>query len=35
VERIEGASDHDLKVPNDPMAAENRRIEILLRENAP
>ncbi|TAL78637.1 MAG: MotB family protein [Beijerinckiaceae bacterium] len=35
VERIEGASDHDLKVPKDPLAAENRRIEILLREKAP
>jgi chemotaxis protein MotB len=34
VERIEGASDHDLKVPSDPLAAENRRIEILLREKA-
>jgi chemotaxis protein MotB len=32
VERIEGHADHDLKVPNDPEAAENRRIEILLRE---
>ena len=32
VERIEGAADHALKVPGDPMAAENRRIEILLRE---
>lgn len=30
--KIEGAADHELKVPNDPMAAENRRIEILLRE---
>jgi chemotaxis protein MotB len=33
VERIEGLADHELKVPNDPMAAQNRRIEILLREN--
>ncbi|MGA3303689.1 MAG: flagellar motor protein MotB [Methylovirgula sp.] len=30
--KIEGAADHELKVPTDPMAAENRRIEILLRE---
>ena len=35
VERIEGASDHDLKVPDKPLAAENRRIEILLHEKAP
>jgi chemotaxis protein MotB len=32
IERIEGHADHDLKVPGDPEAAENRRIEILLRE---
>ncbi len=32
IERIEGAADHDLKVSNDPMAAQNRRIEILLRK---
>ncbi|MGB8279243.1 MAG: MotB family protein [Methylovirgula sp.] len=32
IDRIEGAADHVLKVPNDPMAAQNRRIEILLRE---
>lgn len=32
VERIEGYADRDLKVPNDPEAAENRRIEILLEE---
>jgi chemotaxis protein MotB len=31
VEKIEGDADHDLKVPSDPYAAENRRIEILLR----
>jgi chemotaxis protein MotB len=31
VEKIEGEADHDLKVPSDPYAAENRRIEILLR----
>lgn len=28
---IEGRADRDLKVPSDPNAAENRRIEILLR----
>jgi chemotaxis protein MotB len=28
--RIEGAADRDLKNKADPMAAENRRIEILL-----
>jgi chemotaxis protein MotB len=32
VERIEGHADRDLKVPSDPEAAENRRIEILVRE---
>ncbi len=31
--KIEGAADRELKVPNDPMAAENRRIEILLRKS--
>jgi chemotaxis protein MotB len=30
VDRIEGHADHDLKVEYDPLAAENRRIEILL-----
>jgi len=30
VARIEGYADHALKVPTDPYAAENRRIEILL-----
>jgi len=30
-ERIEGHADRDLKVPHDPEAAQNRRIEILLR----
>jgi chemotaxis protein MotB len=28
---IEGHADRDLKVPTDPNAAENRRIEILLK----
>lgn len=32
VERIEGYADRELKVPGDPEAAENRRIEILLVE---
>ncbi len=31
IERIEGHADRSLKVPSDPRAAENRRIEILLR----
>ncbi|MDE2361488.1 MAG: OmpA family protein [Hyphomicrobiales bacterium] len=31
IERIEGYADHKLKSPNAPEAAENRRIEILLR----
>lgn len=35
VEKIEGDADHDLKVPSDPYAAENRRIEILLRTKKP
>jgi len=30
-ERIEGHADRSLKVVDDPEAAENRRIEILLR----
>lgn len=30
-ESIEGRADRDLRVPDDPNAAENRRIEILLR----
>jgi chemotaxis protein MotB len=34
-ERIEGHADHDLKAPSHPLAAENRRIEILLREPKP
>ncbi len=32
VERIEGYADRNLKVPGDPEAARNRRIEILLRK---
>jgi chemotaxis protein MotB len=31
VERIEGYADRHLKIQNNPTAAENRRIEILLR----
>lgn len=31
VEKIEGHADRSLKVPDDPNAAQNRRIEILLR----
>ena len=31
-ERIEGYADKELKVPADPKAAANRRIEILLRQ---
>lgn len=31
VERIEGHADRALKLPSDPEAAENRRIEILVR----
>lgn len=31
--KIEGAADRHLKVPNDPLAAENRRIEIFLRKS--
>jgi chemotaxis protein MotB len=34
-ERIEGFADHRLKDPGRPFAAENRRIEILLREAQP
>jgi chemotaxis protein MotB len=31
-ERIEGYADHHLRDPSHPLAAENRRIEILVRE---
>lgn len=34
IERIEGYADRRLKVPKDPGAAQNRRIEILLRKVA-
>jgi chemotaxis protein MotB len=30
-ERVEGHADRNLRVPHDPTAAQNRRIEILLR----
>ncbi|MCV0371380.1 MotB family protein [Filomicrobium sp.] len=35
VERIEGYADRQLKVADDPLASENRRIEIYLRQEAP
>jgi chemotaxis protein MotB len=35
IDRIVGYADHLLKLPNDPLAAENRRIEILLRKDKP
>lgn len=33
--RIEGHADRELKIPDDPTAAENRRIEILVERVAP
>jgi chemotaxis protein MotB len=35
VERVEGYADRRPKTPERPEAAENRRIEILLRKAAP
>ncbi|MFZ1989441.1 MAG: OmpA family protein, partial [Alphaproteobacteria bacterium] len=35
VDRIEGHADHDLRVRDDPLAAPNRRIEILLEDSKP
>jgi chemotaxis protein MotB len=35
IERVEGYADHHLKDPSHPLAAENRRIEILVREAKP
>jgi chemotaxis protein MotB len=35
IENVEGYADHHLKVPNNPNASENRRIEILLRKEGP
>jgi chemotaxis protein MotB len=34
-ERVEGYADHSLKDPSHPLAAENQRIEILVREAKP
>jgi chemotaxis protein MotB len=34
-ERIEGHADRSLRVAQDPEAAQNRRIEILLRKQTP
>jgi chemotaxis protein MotB len=34
-ERIEGHADRNLRIANDPEAAQNRRIEILLRKQMP
>ena len=34
-ERVEGYADRNLRIPNDPDAAQNRRIEILLRRPRP
>ena len=34
-EKVEGYADRSLRVPNDPEAAQNRRIEILLRRPGP
>jgi chemotaxis protein MotB len=33
IEAVQGYADRRLKAPGDPMAAENRRIEILLRKD--
>ncbi len=33
IERVEGYADHRLKVPGNPNASENRRIEVLLRKD--
>ena len=35
VERIEGYADRDLKFPEEPESAGNRRIEILLKVDQP
>jgi chemotaxis protein MotB len=34
-ERVEGYADRSLRVPADPEAAQNRRIELLLRKPKP
>lgn len=35
IDRIEGHADHDLKIADRPLAAENRRIEVLLLQGGP
>jgi chemotaxis protein MotB len=35
IAHIEGHADHDLKISDDPLAAPNRRIEILLKKGKP
>jgi chemotaxis protein MotB len=35
IEHVEGYADRRPKLPNDPAAAQNRRIEILIRETRP
>lgn len=35
IEHVEGYADHRPKIQNDPAAAQNRRIEILIREKRP
>ncbi|HUI20605.1 MAG TPA: MotB family protein [Methylocella sp.] len=35
IENVEGFADHLLKIPSNPNASENRRIEILLRKENP
>ena len=35
IDRIEGHSDHDLRIVDHPLAAENRRIEVLLLRGKP
>ncbi|GMO11223.1 MotB family protein [Bradyrhizobium sp. TM233] len=35
IEHVEGYADRRPKLPNDPSAAQNRRIEILIREKRP
>ena len=32
---IEGRADRDLKIPEDPTAAQNRRIDILIKAGKP
>ena len=34
-ERVEGYADRNLRIADDPEAAQNRRIEILLRKVKP